>query len=44
MEIRRAVETFFKVKVEKVRTLNYLGKPVAWAKGRRAGRPGKRPT
>ena len=25
-EIRRAVETFFKVKVEKVRTINYLGK------------------
>ena len=26
LEVRRAVETFFKVKVEKVRTLNYLGK------------------
>jgi large subunit ribosomal protein L23 len=26
VEIRRAVETLFKVKVEKVRTLNYLGK------------------
>jgi len=26
VEIRRAVETFFKVKVEKVRTINYLGK------------------
>ncbi len=26
IEIRRAVEVFFKVKVEKVRTMNYLGK------------------
>jgi len=26
VEIRRAVETLFKVKVEKVHTLNYLGK------------------
>ncbi len=26
IEIRRAVETFFKVQVEKVRTMNYLGK------------------
>lgn len=26
VEIRKAVETFFKVKVEKVRTINYLGK------------------
>jgi len=26
VEIRRAVETFFKVKVDKVRTINYLGK------------------
>ena len=25
-EIRRAIESLFKVKVEKVRTLNYLGK------------------
>lgn len=25
-EIRRAVETFFKVKVDAVRTINYLGK------------------
>jgi large subunit ribosomal protein L23 len=37
-EIRRAVETFFKVKVEQVRTMNYLGK------NRRVGRwSGKRP-
>jgi large subunit ribosomal protein L23 len=36
-EIRRAVETFFKVKVDRVRTLNYLGK------NRRVGRSvGKR--
>jgi large subunit ribosomal protein L23 len=31
-EIRRAVETLFKVKVKKVRTTNFLGKP------RRVGR------
>ena len=38
VEIRRAVETLFKVKVEKVRTLNYLGK------NRRVGRwMGQRP-
>ena len=38
VEIRRAVETLFKVKVEKVRTLNFLGKE------RRVGRSvGKRP-
>ena len=38
VEIRRAVETLFKVKVEKVRTLNYLGKE------RRVGRSvGQRP-
>jgi len=38
VEIRRAVETFFKVKVEKVRTMNYLGK------NRRVGRwMGQRP-
>lgn len=38
VEIRRAVETFFKVKVEKVRTMNYLGKR------RRVGRSvGQRP-
>ena len=37
-EIRRAVETFFKVKVENVRTINYLGKT------RRVGRSvGQRP-
>ena len=37
-EIRRAVETLFKVKVEKVRTLNMLGKT------RRVGRNvGRRP-
>ena len=37
-EIRRAVEKLFKVKVEKVRTLNYLGK------NRRVGRwAGQRP-
>lgn len=37
-EIRRAVETFFKVKVEQVRTINYLGKH------RRVGRwVGQRP-
>jgi large subunit ribosomal protein L23 len=37
-EIRRAVETLFKVKVEKVRTLNLLGKT------RRVGRNvGRRP-
>ena len=32
-EIRRAVETFFKVKVEKVHTVNFLGKPKRTAKG-----------
>ena len=38
VEIRRAVETFFKVKVEKVRTCNYLGKE------RRVGKSlGRRP-
>ena len=38
VEIRRAVETFFKVKVQNVRTMNYLGK------NRRVGRTaGKRP-
>ena len=38
VEIRRAIETLFKVKVEKVRTLNYLGK------FRRVGkRSGQRP-
>ncbi len=38
VEIRRAVESLFKVKVEKVRTLNYLGK------NRRVGRwSGQRP-
>ena len=38
VEIRRAVETFFKVKVENVRTINYLGKT------RRVGRSvGQRP-
>jgi large subunit ribosomal protein L23 len=38
VEIKRAVETFFKVKVDKVRTTNYLGKP------RRVGRNiGRRP-
>ena len=38
VEIRRAVELFFKVKVEKVRTMNYLGK------FRRVGRAmGQRP-
>ena len=38
-EIRHAVETLFKVKVEKVRTLNILGKT------RRVGRNiGRRPT
>jgi len=38
IEIRRAVETLFKVKVEKVRTLNYMGK------NRRVGRSlGQRP-
>jgi len=26
VEIKRAVESFFKVKVDKVRTINYLGK------------------
>ena len=37
-EIRRAVETLFKVKVHKVRTINYLGKT------RRVGRNvGRRP-
>jgi large subunit ribosomal protein L23 len=37
-EIRHAVETLFKVKVRKVRTVNYLGKP------RRVGRSiGRRP-
>ncbi len=37
-EIRHAIETLFKVKVEKVRTVNYLGKP------RRVGRSlGRRP-
>ncbi len=38
VEIRRAVEAFFKVKVEKVRTMNYLGKE------RRVGRTlGRKP-
>ena len=38
VEIRRAVETLFKVKVEEVRTMNYLGKT------RRVGRwKGQRP-
>jgi large subunit ribosomal protein L23 len=38
VEIRHAIEKLFKVKVEKVRTLNYLGK------NRRVGRwAGKRP-
>lgn len=38
VEIRRAVEAFFKVKVEKVRTANYMGKM------RRVGRSaGRRP-
>jgi large subunit ribosomal protein L23 len=32
-EIRRAVETFFKVKVEKVHTVNLLGKRRRSAKG-----------
>jgi large subunit ribosomal protein L23 len=37
-QIRRAIETFFKVRVEKVRTINYLGKT------RRVGRnTGRRP-
>ncbi len=38
VEIRRAVETFFKVKVDKVRTINYLGKTkrVGRSAGRRA--------
>ena len=37
-EIRRAIETLFKVKVHKVRTINYLGKT------RRVGRNvGRRP-
>lgn len=36
IEIRRAVETFFKVKVEKVRTTNYMGK--IHRVGRSAGR------
>jgi len=35
-EIRRAIETLFKVKVEKVRTLTYLGK--VRRVGRNAGR------
>jgi large subunit ribosomal protein L23 len=38
VEIRKAVEAFFKVKVEKVRTCNYLGKE------RRVGKSmGRRP-
>ena len=32
-EIRKAVETFFKVKVEKVHTVNFLGKKRRTAKG-----------
>jgi large subunit ribosomal protein L23 len=37
-DIRRAIETFFKVRVKKVRTINYLGKT------RRVGRSaGRRP-
>lgn len=36
VEIRRAVEAFFKVKVDKVRTINYLGKTKRV--GRSAGR------
>ena len=37
VEIRRAVETFFKVKVERVRTANYMGKfhRVGKSQGRR---------
>jgi len=35
-EIRRAIEALFKVKVERVRTLNYLGK--SRRVGRRVGR------
>ena len=39
VEIRHSIEKLFKVKVEKVRTLNYLGKT------RRVGRwAGKRPS
>jgi large subunit ribosomal protein L23 len=39
VEIRRAVEMFFKVKVERVRTMNYLGK------NRRVGKwSGQRPS
>ena len=44
-EIRHAVETLFKVKVEKVRTLNLLGK--TRRVGKHAGPPagrGRRPT
>jgi large subunit ribosomal protein L23 len=39
VEIRRAVERLFKVKVEKVRTINYLGKfrRVGRSFGQRAG-------
>lgn len=36
VEIKRAVEAFFKVKVDKVRTINYLGKTKRV--GRSAGR------
>ena len=32
-EIRRAVEVFFKVKVESVHTMNFLGKPKRTPKG-----------
>lgn len=37
-EIRRAVETLFNVRVEKVRTVNMLGKMrrVGWHRGRRS--------
>lgn len=39
VEIKRAVESFFKVKVDKVRTINYLGKikRVGRSSGRRPG-------
>lgn len=39
VEIKQAVETFFKVKVDKVRTINYMGKTkrVGRSAGRRPG-------
>src|SRR6266849_4000608 len=44
LAIKNAVETLFKVKVTKVRTIQYLGKERRVGKFRGTGQPGKRPT